>query len=85
MSTPWSAGPCSNTPSIPETCTGCLACVRECPVGAITGIKKMAQELDQELCIKCGLCYETCQFDAVKVSKLSSSWQLINTAFTVDG
>ena len=49
----------------PETCTGCLACVRECPVGAISGIKKEAQEIDQELCIKCGLCYETCQFDAV--------------------
>jgi NADH:ubiquinone oxidoreductase subunit F (NADH-binding)/(2Fe-2S) ferredoxin/NAD-dependent dihydropyrimidine dehydrogenase PreA subunit len=49
----------------PEACTGCLACVRECPVGAISGIKKEAQEIDQELCIKCGLCYETCQFDAV--------------------
>jgi NADH:ubiquinone oxidoreductase subunit F (NADH-binding)/NAD-dependent dihydropyrimidine dehydrogenase PreA subunit/(2Fe-2S) ferredoxin len=49
----------------PETCTGCLACVRECPVGAISGIKKEAQEIDQEICIKCGLCYETCQFDAV--------------------
>ncbi len=49
----------------PETCTGCLACVRECPVGAISGIKKEAQEVDQDLCIKCGLCYETCQFDAV--------------------
>jgi NADH-quinone oxidoreductase subunit F len=49
----------------PETCTGCLACVRECPVGAISGIKKEAQEIDQELCIKCGLCYEVCQFDAV--------------------
>ncbi len=49
----------------PETCTGCLACVRECPVGAITGAKKEAQEIDQELCIKCGLCYEVCQFEAV--------------------
>ena len=49
----------------PKTCTGCLACVRECPVGAITGVKKEAQEIDQELCIKCGLCYESCQFDAV--------------------
>ncbi|MDP3182405.1 MAG: NADH-quinone oxidoreductase subunit NuoF [Desulfobaccales bacterium] len=51
----------------PETCTGCLACVRECPVGAITGLKKQPQELDQELCIKCGLCFESCQFEAVKV------------------
>ncbi len=51
----------------PETCTGCLACVRECPVGAITGLKKQPQELNQELCIKCGLCFESCQFEAVKV------------------
>ncbi|MBM4294199.1 MAG: NADH-quinone oxidoreductase subunit NuoF [Deltaproteobacteria bacterium] len=51
----------------PETCTGCLACVRECPVGAITGKKKLPQDLDQELCVKCGLCYEACQFEAVKV------------------
>jgi NADH:ubiquinone oxidoreductase subunit F (NADH-binding)/(2Fe-2S) ferredoxin/NAD-dependent dihydropyrimidine dehydrogenase PreA subunit len=50
----------------PESCTGCLACVRECPVGAISGIKKEPQEIDQELCIKCGLCYEVCQFDAVR-------------------
>ncbi len=49
----------------PKTCTGCLACVRECPVGAITGVKKEAQDIDQDICIKCGLCYETCQFDAV--------------------
>ncbi len=51
----------------PETCTGCMACVRECPVGAITGKKKMAQEIDQELCVKCGLCFEACQFEAVIV------------------
>jgi NADH-quinone oxidoreductase subunit F len=50
----------------PEECTGCLACVRECPVGAITGIKKEAQEINQELCIKCGLCFEACQFEAVR-------------------
>ncbi len=51
----------------PETCTGCMACVRECPVGAITGKKKMAQEIDQELCVKCGMCYEVCKFEAIKV------------------
>jgi len=50
----------------PEACTGCLACVRECPVGAISGRKKEPQEIDQELCVKCGLCYEVCQFDAVR-------------------
>jgi len=51
----------------PNDCTSCLACVRECPVGAISGPKKEAQVIDQELCIKCGLCQDACQFEAVKV------------------
>jgi NADH-quinone oxidoreductase subunit F len=51
----------------PETCTGCLSCVRECPVGAITGEYQEPQELDQETCVKCGMCYEVCKFDALKV------------------
>ncbi|MFP3868454.1 MAG: NADH-ubiquinone oxidoreductase-F iron-sulfur binding region domain-containing protein [Desulfobacteraceae bacterium] len=51
----------------PENCTSCLACVRECPVGAISGPKKEPQYIDQDICIKCGRCYDVCQFDAVKV------------------
>jgi NADH:ubiquinone oxidoreductase subunit F (NADH-binding)/(2Fe-2S) ferredoxin/Pyruvate/2-oxoacid:ferredoxin oxidoreductase delta subunit len=51
----------------PETCTGCLACARECPAGAITGEAAEPQEIDQELCVKCGMCQAVCKFDAVKV------------------
>ena len=51
----------------PETCTGCLACLRECQVGAITGDVEEPQEIDQELCVKCGMCHAVCKFDAVKV------------------
>jgi NADH:ubiquinone oxidoreductase subunit F (NADH-binding)/(2Fe-2S) ferredoxin/Pyruvate/2-oxoacid:ferredoxin oxidoreductase delta subunit len=51
----------------PETCTGCLACARECPVGAIHGEAAEPQEIDQELCVKCGMCQAVCKFDAVKV------------------
>jgi NAD-dependent dihydropyrimidine dehydrogenase PreA subunit len=51
----------------PETCTGCLACVRECPVGAVAGEASEPQVIDQELCIKCGMCYAVCKFDAVRV------------------
>jgi NADH-quinone oxidoreductase subunit F len=52
----------------PEKCTGCRACVRVCPVTAITGERKEVHVLDQELCIKCGSCYEKCRFDAVRRS-----------------
>ncbi|MHB9072602.1 MAG: NADH-ubiquinone oxidoreductase-F iron-sulfur binding region domain-containing protein [Desulfobaccales bacterium] len=51
----------------PETCTGCLACVRECPADAISGEAAEAQVIDQELCVKCGMCHAVCKFDAVKV------------------
>jgi NADH:ubiquinone oxidoreductase subunit F (NADH-binding)/(2Fe-2S) ferredoxin/Pyruvate/2-oxoacid:ferredoxin oxidoreductase delta subunit len=51
----------------PETCTGCLACVRECPADAIHGEAAEPQVIDQELCVKCGMCNAVCKFDAVKV------------------
>lgn len=52
----------------PEKCTGCRACVRVCPVGAISGERKKAHVIDQEVCIKCGACYDKCRFDAVRRS-----------------
>ncbi len=50
----------------PAKCTGCTACARACPTGAITGEIKKVHTIDQEKCIKCGSCYEVCRFDAVE-------------------
>lgn len=48
-----------------EDCVGCMACVRVCPVNAITGQKKQTHYIHQDVCIKCGACMDKCQFDAI--------------------
>lgn len=50
-----------------EMCTGCTLCFRNCPVGAITGEKKMPHYINQSLCIKCGVCYDKCKFKAISI------------------
>jgi NADH-quinone oxidoreductase subunit F len=48
-----------------EKCTGCMACVKRCPSSGIKGEKKKPHWLDRQQCIKCGICFEICKFDAV--------------------
>jgi NADH:ubiquinone oxidoreductase subunit F (NADH-binding)/(2Fe-2S) ferredoxin/Pyruvate/2-oxoacid:ferredoxin oxidoreductase delta subunit len=50
-----------------EMCTGCTACARQCPQEAISGESKQAHTIDQDLCIRCGICLDTCRFGAVVV------------------
>lgn len=55
------------TYNITDKCVGCTACARKCPVNAITGERKKKHEIDQDICIKCGKCKETCKFDAIYI------------------
>jgi len=50
-----------------EKCTGCMRCLKECPQQAIVGERKKPHRILQRKCIKCGICYEVCRFDAIKV------------------
>jgi NADP-reducing hydrogenase subunit HndC len=52
----------------PELCTGCMSCAAQCPVQCITGKKKEPHVIDAEKCLRCGICKETCKFEAVKIN-----------------
>lgn len=52
---------------IEDKCTGCMACVKPCPVQAITGKKNEPHLLDIDRCTRCGVCSQVCKFDAILV------------------
>ena len=48
-----------------EACKACGICLKNCPVDAITGEKKVPHVIDQDKCTLCGMCWEKCPFTAV--------------------
>ena len=51
----------------PDKCNGCMLCARNCPQNAIVGEKKTPHKIQTDLCIKCGICRDVCNQDAVFV------------------
>ncbi len=51
-----------------EKCTGCMVCLKNCPVKAITGERKQKHLISQDLCTKCGVCFTKCKFQSILLS-----------------
>ncbi len=49
----------------PGLCTGCMKCLKSCPVEAISGERKEPHIIYNAKCEKCGVCFDICQYDAV--------------------
>ena len=50
---------------ITDAFKGCSLCARKCPVNAISGEIKQKFNIDQDKCIKCGVCISNCKFGAI--------------------
>lgn len=48
-------------------CNGCALCRLKCPEHAISGEKKKPHAIDSSKCIKCGICFNSCKFEAILV------------------
>jgi NADH-quinone oxidoreductase subunit F len=52
---------------IAEKCNGCTLCARNCTEQAISGELHQLHAIDEDKCIRCGICREVCNRDAVGV------------------
>jgi Fe-S-cluster-containing hydrogenase component 2 len=48
-----------------------MICARRCPVEAIIGARNQIHVIDQESCIKCGVCLEVCPTNFYAVTTIT--------------
>jgi MinD superfamily P-loop ATPase len=51
--------------NITEACNGCTACVKLCPVFAISGERGARHVVNKKRCVECSVCGKVCQNGAI--------------------
>ena len=49
----------------PNACKGCTMCARNCPEQCIVGAPKTPHVINEDLCSRCGTCWDVCKFNAI--------------------
>ncbi|MDR3050049.1 MAG: 4Fe-4S binding protein [Elusimicrobiota bacterium] len=62
------AGECKELSNyyITDKCRGCTLCSLKCPAKAISGEQRKKHIIDQNRCLKCGVCITVCKFQAIE-------------------
>ena len=72
-----------------KLCKGCGACLRVCPSKAITGEKKKPHKIQQDLCLACRSCWDTCKFHSIKIlpgtARKASETEIAEMAIQLEG
>jgi formate hydrogenlyase subunit 6/NADH:ubiquinone oxidoreductase subunit I len=70
----------------PQTCTGCMMCVRDCPAGALDLVvidratKRFVMKYSEQKCVYCALCVQVCKFNTLHMS--DEVWELASVVKT---
>ena len=57
-------------------CALCMTCLYQCPVQAISLIPDVSAVIDQDKCIGCGMCHDSCQPSAIVREEMIESEDL---------
>ena len=60
----------SKKATVADTCVSCGACVKECPLGALSIWKGIVAKVESDKCVGCGKCLKICPANAISISIL---------------